>query len=126
MTNNIRKIGVFTKEIINLLNLKGIAENTPIYIGEQNELHIQQRHPVEYDVYFKDIEQILAKPDYIGENPNDNSIVYVKLYEVHGEYIRVGVKVTPSGKFFAKTLHLLSTYNAERYIEKGTLISTKI
>ena len=45
----------------------------------------------------------------------------MKLYEDNGEYIRVAVKITTGGRCFAKTLHLLSTCNAERYIEKGTL-----
>lgn len=35
--------------------------------------------------------------------------------------MRVAVRVTTNGTAFAKTLHLLSTVNAERYIEKGTL-----
>ena len=125
MGNNVRKIGVFTKEVIKLLDLNEIVENTPIYIGEQNELHIKQKHPAEHEMYFRDIKRILASPSYIGKNPKDNSIVYVKLYKVHGDYIRVGVKISASGRFYARTLHLLSTYNAERYIEKGTLIKCK-
>ena len=35
--------------------------------------------------------------------------------------MRVAVRITTNGTAFAKTLHLLSTANAERYIEKGTL-----
>ena len=37
------------------------------------------------------------------------------------EYVRVAVRVTTNGTAFAKTLRLLSTANAEKYIEKGTL-----
>lgn len=48
--------------------------------------------------------------------------MYVKEYEEFGEYIRLGVRVSCGGKYFARTIHLLSTYNAEKYIEKGTLI----
>ena len=125
MKNNIQKIGNVTEEIINTLGLKNIVENQPIYIGMENREHMQARHPVEYDMYFKDIEEILSSPDYIGKNPRDNSIAYVKLYEVHGEYIRVGVRVSTNGQLFARTLHLLSTYNAERYIERGTLIDIR-
>ncbi len=115
-----KQIGNFTSEIINLLNLD-IPVGTPIYIGESNIEHIKSRHPYEYDKYFCDIEDIIREPDYIGQNPHDSSILFVRLYKVHGEYIRVAVKISPYGNCYAKTLHLLSTCNAERYIEKGTL-----
>lgn len=62
----------------------------------------------------------------MGINPKDESIVFVKLYQIADEYIRVAAKITSSGKCYAKTLHLLSTVNAERYIEKGTLIPLDI
>lgn len=117
---NRKKIGEFDETIIQFLNLK-IPVGTPIYIGPSNIEHIKSRHPYEYDKYFSDIENILADPDYTGINPHDGSVLFVRLYEVCGEYIRVAVRVSAYGNCYAKTLHLLSTYNAERYIEKGTL-----
>lgn len=90
-------------------------------MGEVNEKHMRTRHEYEYDKYSIEIPEILDKPDYVGINPHDDSIMYVKEYEECGEYIRVGVKVSCGGKYFARTLHLLSTCNAERYLEKGTL-----
>lgn len=51
----------------------------------------------------------------------NSSILFVKQYKVNGEYIHAAVKITSSGKYFAKTLHSLSTCNAERQLEKGTL-----
>ena len=115
-----KKIGVFSQEIIDILELD-IPCGTPIYIGESNIEHIKSRHPYEYEKYFCDIEDIIRVPDYIGKNPHNASILFVRLYEVCGEYIRVAVKITPYGNCYAKTLHLLSTCNTERYIEKGTL-----
>ena len=115
-----RKLGAFSQEVIDVLNLN-ISAGTPIYIGESNVELIKIRHIYEYEKYFDDIEEIVENPDYVGRNPHDNSILFVKLYEVNGEYIRVAVKVSPSGKHYARTLHLLSTCNAERYIEKQTL-----
>lgn len=116
MTN----IGYISKQIIDLLKLD-IAPNTPVYIGETNIEHIKNRHPYEYDKYFSDIELIIRSPDYVGLNPKDSSILFVKLYQIQDEYIRVAVRITSNNRCFAKTLHLLSTCNAERYIEKGTL-----
>ena len=116
-----KTVGYFSKEVVNLLKLN-IDYNTPILIGESNIEHIKSRHPYEYDKYFDDIEYILREPDYVGVNPKDNSIAFVKEYQIDSEYIRVAVRVTPNKQCYAKTLHLLSTYNAERYIEKGTLL----
>lgn len=113
-------IGFIKKEVIDLLGLD-ISPNTPVYIGETNLAHIKSRHPYEYEKYLPDIGFIINSPDYVGLSPKDNSILFVKLYEIHGEYIRVAARITSSGKCYAKTLHLLSTCNAERYIEKGTL-----
>lgn len=116
-----KQIGSISSAVINTLKLD-ISPNTPIMIGETNIEHIKKRHPYEYDKYYDDIESILEKPDYIGINPKDESILYVKEYTLDKEYIRVAVKVTSHGNCYAKTLHLLSTCNAERYIQKGTLI----
>lgn len=116
-----KTIGYFSKEIVNLLNLD-VAYGTPIFIGESNIEHIKNRHPYEYDKYFDSIEEILNSPDYVGLNPKDNSVAYVKEYQINSEFIRVAVRITPNKKCYAKTLHLLSTCNAERYIKKGTLM----
>lgn len=83
--------------------------------------HIKKRHLYEYEKYLPDLGLIINFPDYVGLSPKDNSILFVKLYKIDGEYIRVAVRITSSGKYYAKTLHLLSTCNAERYIRKGTL-----
>lgn len=113
-------IGHFSKDIIDTLNLS-VEENTPIYIGEVNETHMRNRHEYEYDKYRADVSVILERPDYVGINPHDNSVMYVKEYIDAGEHIRVGVKISGNGKYFVRTLHLLSTCNVEKYIEKGTL-----
>lgn len=113
-------IGYISQLVIDTLNLK-IRPNTPVFIGESNIDHIKNRHPYEYDRYYKDIGMIINSPDYVGINPRDDSILFVKLYKVQGEYVRVAVKTISSGKCFAKTLHSLSTCNAERYLKKGTL-----
>lgn len=113
-------IGYISQTVIKTLDLK-ISPNTPVFIGESNIEHIKSRHPYEYDKYYQDIGLIINSPDYVGLNPKDDSILFVKLYKVNGEYIRVAVKITSGEKCFAKTLHSLSTCNAERYLEKGTL-----
>lgn len=115
-----KPIGYIKESVISTLSLN-LPPNTPIYIGDANIEHIKNRHLYEYEKYFSEIPFILDSPDYVGLNPKDTSILYVKLFQTNDEYIRIAVRVTPTGKCFVKTLHLLSTCNAERYIEKGTL-----
>lgn len=113
-------IGYISKDVIKTLGLN-ISPDTPVFIGESNIEHIKNRHPYEFDKYYKDISIIINSPDYVGINPKDDSILFVKLYNVDGEDVRVAVKIASGGKYFARTLHSLSTCNAERYLEKGTL-----
>ena len=115
-----KPIAYISQMVIDILELD-LAPNTPVFIGETNLEHIKNRHPYEYERYLPDIGLIINSPDYVGLNPKDASILFVKLYDVNGEYVRVAVRITSGGKCYAKTLHLLSTCNAERYIEKGTL-----
>lgn len=81
----------------------------------------RKRHPYEYEKYLPDTGLIINSPDYVGLSPKDSSMLFVKLYEIADEYVRVAVRISSSGRCYAKTLHILSTCNAERYIEKGTL-----
>lgn len=113
-------VGYISQPVIDTLGLN-LKPDTPVFIGESNIAHIKSRHPYEYDVYYKEIGAIINSPDYVGLNPKDKSILFVKLFRINTTYIRVAVKITSVGKCFAKTLHSLSICNAERYIEKGTL-----
>lgn len=115
-----RQVGVFSEKVIQVLELQ-IEAGTPIYIGDSNIDHIKKRHPVEYRQYFSRIEEILDEPDYVGKDPKNNSIDYVKVFRDGDDFIQVSVRVTNNGNYFAKTLFQLMTYKAERYIEQGTL-----
>ena len=108
-------IGYISKDVIKTLGLN-ISPDTPVFIGESNIEHIKNRHPYEFDKYYKDISIIINSPDYVGINPKDDSILFVKLYNVDGEDVRVAVKIASGGKYFARTLHSLSTCNAERSV----------
>ena len=68
-----RQIGYFSQDVIDLLKLN-TPSGTPIYIGQTNIEHIKKRHPYEYDAYYNKIEDIIAYPDYVGQNPSDKSI----------------------------------------------------
>lgn len=115
-----RIIGKFTQPIIDLLGLS-MPAGTPIYLGEQNIEHMKMRHPYEFATYYSDIEEIVQHPDYVGYDRKNDSIDFVKLYEVDGSYVQIAVRASMNGNYFARTLFSLMTYKAEKYIRSGTL-----
>ena len=72
------KIGEINQRVIELLNLT-IKAGTPIYIGESNIAHMLASHPDDYLKYKNNLHEIIENPDYIGLNPNDKSIEYIKV-----------------------------------------------
>ena len=75
-------VGYISQSVIKTLKLK-LEPGTPVFIGESNIEHIKNRHPYEYDVYYKDIGIIINSPDYVGLNPKDASILFVKLFKIN-------------------------------------------
>lgn len=75
-------VGYISQSVIETLGLE-LKPNTPVFIGESNIEHIKSRHPYEYDVYYKDIGTIINSPDYVGLNPKDGSLLFVKLFKVN-------------------------------------------
>lgn len=80
-----------------------------------------QRHPADYQKYGAQIPYILSSPDYVGTNPSDGSIEYVKEFLVEGEYVKVAVRIAGTGKYFARSLYVLNPNRVRNFIAKGTL-----
>ena len=112
-------VGYITKNIIDLLNLN-YKHNTPIYLGPSNIAHMKNNHPLDYEIYNSEIKNIITAPDYVALN-KDGSIEYVKNFLKDGNYVKVAVKISLSGQFFARTLYILNSKRVEDYIRKGTL-----
>lgn len=113
-------VGAISAEVTSMLGLN-IPAGTPIHLGDSNIAHMQQRHPDDYAKYGADLPSILAKPDYVGLNPKDGSIEYVKDYVVNGEYVKVAVRISVSGRFFARSMYVLNHNRVKNFIQKGTL-----
>lgn len=117
-----RIIGQVSSNVEQILHLS-VMEVRPIYLGESNVKHMKRKHPEDYARYGDKINLILSSPDYIGQNPADASIEYVKEFRVNQEYVKVAVRVSQKGKYFARSLYCLNTRRVENFIDKGTLIS---
>lgn len=118
-----RQIGQFSSHIIELLNLN-IKAGTPIYISDTNLEHMKSSHPEDFIKYGNDIEFIIANPDYVGKNMKDDSIEFTKEYLIDGEFVKVAVRVSSSGIFYARSMYILNSNRVKNFIQKGTLIKT--
>lgn len=116
-----RQVGTINKKLIKLLGLN-VAEGTPIYFGDSNLQHMQSSHPADFAKYGSHLQSILNAPDYVATNPKDGSIEFVKEFKVDNEYVKVAVRVSAAGKFFARSLYILNNNRVNNFINKGTLI----
>lgn len=82
---------------------------------------MQQKHPEDYAKYSPYIQTILSNPEYVGLNPKDNSIEYVREFKVNNEFVKAAVRISLTGKFFARSLYVLNTNRVHNFITKGTL-----
>ncbi len=113
------QVGILAQNIINILKLPYKA-GTPILIGDSNIKHMQARHPFDYDIYCDEIPNIIAHPDYVAFN-KDLSIEYVKEFKLDNDFVKLSVRVSSNGTFFARTLYALNPQRVYDYIQKGTL-----
>ena len=118
-----QQIGTISAKIIALLGI-AVPANTAIFCGPSNKLHMSQSHPQDYANYGADIPLILANPDYVGLNPSDGSIEYVKEYLINHEYVKVAVRVSTTGRFYARSVYVLNPSRVLRFIQQGTLKHT--
>lgn len=115
-----KQIGSFSPKIIETLGLD-IPAGTPIYIADSNIEHMKTSHPEDFEKYGKELQNIIANPDYVGKNIKDDSIEFTKEYYVNGEYVKVAVRVSTSNIYYARSMYVLNSNRVKNFIAKGTL-----
>jgi hypothetical protein len=116
-----RKVGEINQRVIDLLGLD-VEAGTPIFTGKSNVVHMQKNHARDYRAYGKHIPEIIKNPDYVGLNPKDDSVEYVKIFEVDGDFVKVAVRVSDSGYFYARTIYARELDKLEKFVASGNLI----
>lgn len=114
------KVGEISEAVIQTLGLD-VKNNTPVFLGESNINHMKSKHPSEYDKYSPFVTQIINSPDYVGVNPKDSSIEYVKEFKLNSEYVKVAVRVSSNNVFYARSIYVLQDSRVNNFIKKGTL-----
>ena len=113
-------VGSISENIKKLLGFSSVGDDN-IYMSATNIAHMESSHPSDYAKYKDQIQNILASPDYVGQNPNDNSIEYVKNFIIDSEYVKVAVRLSSGNKYYARSLYVLNKRRVENFIKKGTL-----
>lgn len=113
-----KQIGKLNKKVIELLDLEYKSE-IPIILGDSNIEHMKRQHPNDYEKYGQDIQEIINHPTYVAKNPNQGSIEYIKEYKIDNEYVLVSVRISNSGKLFARTLFTMTDRKKNIYLNKG-------
>jgi hypothetical protein len=114
------KVGEIDQRVIDLLNLT-VEPKTPVFIGESNIEHMKESHPEDYEEYKEQIPKIIKSPDYVGIKPNDKSIEYVKVFIVENKYVKVAVRVSVGGVYFARSIYTVEEIKINSRVGKGTL-----
>ena len=114
-------IAYISADVIVALGLSCLP-NTPVYLGKSNIRHMQERHPADFEKYHEHIADIISAPHYVGINPSNDSIEFVKEFQLdNNEFVKVAVRISQSGTYFARSLYVLNPNRAQNFIRKGTL-----
>jgi hypothetical protein len=115
-----KKIGEIKQREIDLLGLS-LPVGTAILCGEQNIDHMKAEHADDYAKYGHHLESIIESPKYVSLHPTDGSIQYIQEFNdaSTGDRVLVAVRAAKSGKFFARTLFVMSQEKWEHYNAKG-------
>lgn len=92
-----------------------------IYQSSGLKKHIEKRHP-ECLPYLPMIPDIIASPDYIGVNPNEN-VKSFELVKVLNENIQIGIKLDIKKDYlYVATLHTITDGKLQHGLKNGRLI----
>lgn len=124
MGSDNKKIGVVGEQIVKSFNLP-ISPDTPIYIGLNNRIHMENNHGEIYRQYSDRITEIIESPDYVGLNPHDQSLEYYKDYGEITIHIKLAVRPTKNGVYYAKTMYDINEHSLKSYLKSGRIKSLK-
>jgi hypothetical protein len=122
--NSTETVGYITQGVSDLLSL-GIPPQ-PIFWGASNKEHIKANHPATYQKYEAGllfvIVNIIAAPDYVGYR--NGAIEYIGVM-VDGEILKVAVRPSKRGAYFARTMYPIQQRELDDFLAKGTLVKSR-
>ena len=119
------KIGVLTKEIIDLLGLN--RDICDIILWEDRFKYIEKhkgdfKNEIDFERHIAAIPEVIENPDYIGVHPHKNSLEFIKRID---ELLIVVVRIKQKGDLAFRTAYPLSEKQLQDYLKSGTAIEYK-
>jgi len=119
------KIGVLSKEIIDLLNLN--RDPCDIILWEDRFKYIQKhkgdfKSEIDFECHVAAIPEVIENPDYIGVHPHKNSLEFIKRID---ELLIVVVRIKQQGDLAFRTMYPLSQKQLQEYLKRGTVVEFK-
>jgi hypothetical protein len=112
------KIGIITKAVIEILKLD-IKENSPIFVSDGNYKHMCDKHPKDFEKYYMHIPEIIRDPNYVGINPKDSSLEYVKEFKINYEFVKTAIRISCNGIFFVRSMYSISPSKSTEFLRIG-------
>ena len=92
--HNVRYIGKIDKELYSCVTVDIKTED--VVITDAQIQHVKDRHPSDYERYFKYAEDILKNPDYILEANKPNTAFILKHIEDNGKNFEMILRLKTS------------------------------
>ena len=90
-----------------------------IYRSKGLIAHLLKRHHESALKFIDDVPDIINNPDFIGINPNDFSLEYVKQLKKN---VHIGIKVdTTNNRMYVATMYIITDAVISRYLNTGRL-----
>lgn len=114
------EIGAVTQRVVDLL--KYDHEPGIIKVGPTNVRHMKTSHPRDYAKYKDNVIDILMNPDYVGVNPGDGSIQFVKILD---KKVAVAVRVSLNGTYYCRSVYALREDQFHGYLTANRLFKVE-
>lgn len=119
------KIGVLTKELIDLLNLN--CDTCDIILWEDRFKYIEKhkyhfKSEIDFERHIAAIPEVIENPDYVGVHQHKNSLEFIKRID---ELLIVVVRIKQKGDLAFRTMYPLSERQLQDYLKSGTVVEFK-
>lgn len=120
MDEQLIKVGEYLDIFNEILGINIVEKE--IYRSKGLPTHIVKRKHYKVLKYIDYIPDIIAEPDYIGVNPNENGTESIELIKRYKDNVLVGIKVDKeNGNLYVSTMMDLQESKIERRLHSGRI-----
>lgn len=120
MDEQLIKVGEYLDSFNDILGIS--IEEKEIYRSKGLPTHMVKRKHYKVLKYIDYIPEIIAAPDYIGRNPNENGTESIELVKRYKDNVLIGIKVDKeNGNLYVSTMHDIQESKIERRLHGGRL-----